>query len=102
MKNYKLRFLPGFYKELEEAVNYISDTLKNPQSAEKLISEVESAILNRLEMPLAAEPYQSSQERKNSYYRIYIGNYIVFYVVIDDVMEVRRFFYGRRDFDRLL
>ncbi|MCM1488697.1 MAG: type II toxin-antitoxin system RelE/ParE family toxin, partial [Firmicutes bacterium] len=35
-------------------------------------------------------------------YRIYVGNYTVFYVVIGDVMEVRRFIYSRRNFDRLL
>ncbi|GHV79520.1 hypothetical protein AGMMS49944_13110 [Spirochaetia bacterium] len=29
----------------------------------------------------------------HKYYRIYVKNYTVFYVVIDDTMEVRRFMY---------
>ena len=102
MKNYKLRYLKLFEDDLHEAVSYITDVLNNPQAAERLIEETENAILERLKMPLAFEPYRSAKSRKNIYYRIYVGNYTVFYVVLDDVMEVRRFIYSRRDFDRLL
>jgi plasmid stabilization system protein ParE len=102
MGKYKLEFLPLFERDLYEAVSYISDNLMNPQAAEKLLNEVEKAILDRLEMPLAFEPYRSAKKRKDTYYRIYVGNYTVFYVVIGDVMEVRRFIYSARDFDRLL
>jgi len=31
------------------------------------------------------------------YYAIYIRNYVVFYTVMDDVMEVRRFVYNRQN-----
>ena len=85
-----------------DAVSYIANALNNPQAAKKLFTETEKAILKRLENPLAFEPYHSSKKRKDVYYRIYVGNYTVFYVVIDDVMEVRRFIYSKRDFDKLL
>ena len=45
MKNYKLRYLPLFSDDLFEAASYISNRLNNPQAAERLISEVEKAIL---------------------------------------------------------
>ena len=48
MKNYKLRYLPLFSDDLFEAASYISNQLNNPQAAERLISEVEKAILERL------------------------------------------------------
>ncbi len=102
MKKYKLRYLPLFEQDLNEAVMYIADVLNNPQAAEKLINEVEKAILERQKMPLSFEPYHSAKKRENDYYRIYVGNYTVFYVVIGDVMEVRRFIYSARDFERLL
>lgn len=102
MKKYKLRYLPLFEDDLYEAVSYIANVLHNPQAAEKLIEETEAAILERSKMPLSFEPYHSVKVRKNAYYRIYVGNYTVFYVVIDDVMEIRRFLYSRRDFDELL
>lgn len=102
MKTYKLRYLPIFAEDLSEAVSYISGRLHNPQAAEKMLAEVEKAILERLEMPLSFEPYKSLKSRKDTYYRIYVGNYTIFYVVIGDVMEVRRIIYSARDFDRLL
>lgn len=52
-------------------------------------------------MPLPFEPYLFAKKRKDVYYRIYVGNYTVFYVVIDNVMEERRFIYSGRDFDRI-
>lgn len=30
-KNYRLRYLPLFYKDLDEKVTYIAEKLKNPQ-----------------------------------------------------------------------
>lgn len=66
------------------------------------MTETEKTILERLETPLSFEPYHSAKYRKDVYYRIYVGNYTIFYVVIDDVMEVRRFIYSGRDYDRLL
>lgn len=102
MKKYKLRYLPIFYEELYKAVDYIAGDLQNPIAANKLLDETEAAILKRLEMPLAFEPVQSKRDRENPYYRIYVGNYTIYYVVIDDVMEVRRFIYGYRDMGRIL
>lgn len=102
MKKYKLRYLPLFEDDLYDAAFYISKVLNNPDAAERLVKQTESAILKRLKAPLGYEPYRSAKERKDVYYRIYVGNYTVFYVVIGDVMEVRRFIYSRRNFDWLL
>lgn len=68
----------------------------------RLIDDVEAAILERLNNPLAFEPYVSAKKRDYPYYRIYVRNYVIYYVVIDDVMEVRRFLYGARDTDKHL
>ena len=96
-KKYKLRFLPLFEYDLNDAVEYIRYDLGNPDAAVRLIDEVEAAIKNRLNNPEAFEQYPSSRKREYPYYRIYVKNYIVFYVVIDDVMEVRRLIYKKRN-----
>ena len=64
--------------------------------------DVEAAILERLDNPLAFEPYPSVKKRKFPYYRIYVRNYVIYYVVIGEVMEVRRFLYRARDTERFL
>lgn len=101
-KKYRLRYLPLFEQDLVQTVSYITNVLKNPDAAEKLVNDVETAILERLNHPLAFEPYPSVKRRRYPYYRIYIRNYVVYYVVMEDVMEVRRFLYGARDKDRFL
>ena len=63
------------------------------------MDKVESAIMERLPVAESFEPYHSDRERRYAYYRIYVDNYIIYYVVIDDdpddpVMEVRRFLYN--------
>ena len=73
-----------------------------PISEEDLLNEIENSILSRINFPTAYEPYISAKERKNVYYRIYVKNYIIFYVVIDNVMEVRRILYNKRDFKKHL
>lgn len=103
MKNekYKLRYLPLFEQDLIQTVSYITNVLKNTDAAEKLVNDIEDAIQERLEYPLAFEPFPS-KKRNYLYYRIYVRNYVIYYVVIGDVMEVRRFLYGARDTNRYL
>ena len=94
---YKLRIRPLFEEDLNEIVDYISLQLENPIAALALVDDVERAIKERTSCAEAFEPYRSAKERKYPYYRIYVRNYVIFYVVIDDVMEVRRILYNRRD-----
>ena len=96
-KRYRLRFLPLFEDDLNEIVDYIAGRLQNPQAAEVLVQDVQHAIQERLECAEAFEAYPSARERQYPYYRIYVRNYTIFYVVIGDVMEVRRILYSRRN-----
>lgn len=106
-KKYKLRYLPLFYDDLERTLIYIAEKLKNRKAANELLEEVEKAILQRQLIAEAFEPYHSLKERRYPYYRIYVKNYVVYYVVIDDecgnkIMEVRRFLYNKQDFNKII
>lgn len=101
-KRYDIQYLPLFQDDLIQTSHYISQILDNPEAALKLIEDVEKAILKRSHNPLDFEPFQSKHKRKHPYYRIYVRNYIVFYVVVGDVMEVRRFLYKGRDIKKHL
>ena len=104
-KKYRLRYLPLFYEDLDEKITYIAEVLKNPKAANDLLDKVEAVIMERLSVAESFEPYHSVRERKYPYYRIYVDNYVVYYVVIDDnpddlIMEVRRFLYNGQDRDK--
>lgn len=93
---YELRYLPLFYEDLEQKVIYISETLHN-----------EKAIMERLPIAESFEPFRSVKERQYKYYRIYVKNFVIYYVVIDGIgskkiMEVRRFLYNKQDREQLI
>lgn len=107
-KIYKLRYLPLFEKDLSEIVNYIIYQLKNQSAAINLLYQIETAIITRLKNPESFEAYLSAKDRKYPYYRIYVKNFIIYYIVIDDeddqfkIMEVRRILYSKRDVRNLI
>ena len=102
-KKYSLRYLPLFEQDLAEARDYIANILHNPVAAQRLIDDTDKEIINRLgNNPSAFEPHHSAKDRKHPYYPIRIKNYTVFYVLIDNVMEIRRFVYSKRDISKLL
>ena len=106
-EKYRLSYLPLFYKDLDEKITYIAEKLKNPKAASDLLDKVEAAILKRLPVAESFEPYHSLQERRYVYYRIYVDNYVIYYVVIDDdpddlIMEVRRFLYSGQNWKKLV
>ena len=101
---YQLRYLPLFYDDLREKVLYISEELRNIDAANRLVDSVERAIKERLPMAESFEQYKSLKERRYPYYRIYVDNFIVYYVVIDEengkkVKEVRRLLYRGQNRD---
>lgn len=107
-KKYKVRFIPLFEWDLAEITDYITYHLRNTQAAYLLVGEIEKAIMERLACPESFEPYPSTKDRKYPYYRIYVKNFVIYYVVIDDeddefkIMEVRRIIYNKREKRKLL
>ncbi len=99
---YSLRYIPGFETDLHEIIEYIAVKLNNPDAAFKLIDKIDKAITDRLNYPLSFQPFPSNRKRKHQYYPIYVDNFTVYYVVIDNVMEFRRILYkGRNMADHL-
>lgn len=96
-KQYSLRILPLFEDDLNSIVDYISIQLQNPAAANTLVNEVEKSIFNRLPNAESFEPYPNLIQHKYPYYYIKVKNYLIFYVVIDNVMEVRRIIYSHRN-----
>jgi len=102
MKKYRISYLPLFDSDLAEAWHYIAHKLKSPGAADKLVRDTEAAILKRLKNPAGFQPYRSKSVRENLYYRIRVRNFTVWYVLIDDLMEVRRFLYNKRNAEAIL
>ncbi len=101
-KHYQLRFLPMFQDDLNSIVDYIAGTLQNPIAARTLVDAVEKAIEERLPFADSFEAVPLRTRHPYPYYVIPVRNYSVFYVLIEDTMEVRRILYSRRDWNQIL
>lgn len=99
---YTIKYLPKFKQELRKILKYIKEDLENEKAALDLVNKVDKAIIKRSFNPTAFQEYHSLKERKCKWYRIYVGNYIIFYVVIDNIMEVRRILYKRRNLEKMV
>ena len=104
--NYEIRYLPIFLQDVSSVVTYISKQLNNAQAAKNLLDDLEKAIMERLPVCESFEKYESNIKRDNPYYRIYVANYIVYYVVIEEdkkkIMEVRRFLYKGQNREEII
>ena len=101
-KKYKIIYLPLFYKDLDNITDYIKYQLKNRIAADNFVNKLEKEINQRAFSPNSYEEYISNRKRKNKYFRIYVDNYTVFYTVNDNIMEIRRILYSKRNFDKLI
>lgn len=103
MMRYTLRYLPIAKQDLSSAISFILNEYKNPIAAENTLDRIEKAIQERLEDgPESFAIWPSTKNREHPYRRINVGNYTVWYVVIDSVMEIRRIQPARRNEEKFL
>ena len=100
MEAYKVRIFPAAQRDLQEIVEYLN-TLSEEAALryyDLLVSEIASlsAMPQRCPHPrdlsLAAKGYRYMQ----------VKNYLVFYIVVGDTVQIHRILYARRDYSRLL
>ena len=99
---YAIKYSDTFVKQFNNILRYSIYKLQNKIAAENFYDEVIKEIEKQREYPESFEKYNSRRKRKNTYYRIYVKNYTIFYTVRDNVMEVRRILSSRRNFDKLI
>ncbi len=99
---YTIKYSDTFVKQFNNILKYFIYKLQNKIVAENFYDEVIKEIETRRVYPESFEKYNSRRKRKNTYYRIYVKNYTIFYTVRDNVIEVRRILSSRRNFDKLI
>lgn len=99
---YTIKYTDTFIKQFNNILKYFIYKLQNKIAAENFYNEVIKEIEKRSEYPESFEKYNSSRKRKNTYYRIYVKNYTIFYTIKDNTMQVRLILSSRRNFYKLI
>lgn len=97
---HKVVYLPLSEADILEAVDYIAFNLDAPSAAEDLLSEIDKTVKLIAEFPYAFELYWTDRPMKDEIRKVSIKNYVLYYAVFHDTVEIRRFLHGRRDRSR--
>lgn len=98
-KKYKIEYLPSSAKDLTEIVDYIK--IDSPQSALSFLDKIDKSISRLEQFPFIGIIPKDIRLQSLGYRILLIDNYLVFYVVFDDTIEIRRIISGKRKYEFL-
>lgn len=99
---YKLKYLPLALKDLRDITSYISDTLKAPKAAMDLIDELDRSISRLQQFPYSCRVYQPVLSLEAEYRMLPVKNYLVFYVVNENKVEIHRIVYAKMNLEMFI
>ena len=102
--SYKVYYTEQAERDLREIYEYIACTLLVPETAKKITAGIMEGISNLYEMPMRFPLYKKEPWRSKGLRSFSVGNYIVFYLPVEDknVVAVIRIMYGGRNIEKQL
>jgi plasmid stabilization system protein ParE len=92
------------HQDLDEALGYIAMQLENPGAASKLMQHVEACYAQLTDFPMLYEHCHDLRLRNLGYRKAVIDNFVLIYSPIETEQRVYilRFFYGAKDYEKLI
>ena len=95
---YKIVYLPLAYKDLIELTDYLLDNSVSKRETVNYINGLNKTISTLETFPLRGKSYNSTKKRKAEYRFIIYKAHIIFYVIKNQYVEIRRVLHKKRDF----
>lgn len=99
---YKLNYLPLARQDVFEIVLYISDHLKDAKAATGLVDALDKSIARLQQFPFSCKVYQTSIPFVEEYRSLIVKNYMVFYVIKEDIVEIHRVIYSKMNIESII
>lgn len=100
MEVYKVKIYPSARRDLEEIIEYLNTLSK--ETALKYYDTLVKEIGSLSHMPDRCPRPRDIALAAKGYRFLVVKNYLVFYVVIGDTVQIRRILYAKRDYIHLL
>lgn len=101
-KKHHISYLPIARKDLQDIIDYIAFDLEVPDAALKMLNMLETEISTLQGNPFRGAVHSSFRKHNYQYRKLFIKNYVVFYVILEDIVEIQRVFYNRRNMDKFI
>lgn len=102
MKEYKVEYSKESKEDLIRIKQYIKYNLQEPETANRLISKIKKSIKSLTSNPEIYAVIDDDIIRKLEIRKQIVDNYIVFYRIKNENIEIVRIMYGRRNWMILL
>lgn len=102
MKKYNIQYLKESKEDLLGIKQYIKYDLQKPEISQKLISKIRNEINNLKYNPKIYEVIDDELLNKIGIRKLIVDNYIIFYRVKNDSIDIVRIMYGRLNWIKLL
>jgi toxin ParE1/3/4 len=99
-KKFKINYLPIAEQDLTDIIEYIMND--DPPSAIAMLNRFDEAISVLELFPYSGTVPNDIRLQSLNYRLLIVENYLVFYVVIDGTVEIRRILHGKRKYSFLL
>ena len=100
MEQYDVRIFPTARQDLLDVIDYLNTLSKDAALSyyDRLVSEIASLST----MPERCPRPRDLALAAKGYRYLVVGDYLVFYVIVGSVVQIRRILYARRDYKQLL
>ena len=102
MKEYNVEYSKEAKQDLIGIKRYIKYNLQEPNTAQKLISKIKMEIDQLKNNPTIYAIIEDELIRKLEIRKLIVNNYIVFYRIKNENVQIVRIMYGRRNWINLL
>ena len=99
---YQIKYLPMAQKDLWDITVYILDNLKSPKAAMDFIDALDKSILRLKQYPYSCKLYQPQESPEIEYRFLPVKNYLVFFVVTENIVEIHRIVYAKMKLEKLI
>jgi toxin ParE1/3/4 len=100
MDKYKVKIYPAAQMDLNDIVSYLN-TL-SPQAAIRYYDLLVEKISSLVEMPERCPFVRNIALKAKGYRYLIVENYLVFFVIKGDTVQIRRILYNKRQYKGLL
>lgn len=102
MNKYNVEYSKESKQDLTGIKQYIKYNLQELETAQKLISKIRKEINKLKDNPEIYAIIDDDLIKKLSIRKLIVDNYIVFYRIKNDIIEIVRIMYGKRNWINLL
>ena len=99
-KKYHIEYLPIAERDLVEIIEYIQKD--NPSAALELLDQIDETVSKLESFPFMGQVPKDRRLQSLNYRMLIVSSYLIFYIIKDNIIEIRRILHGKRKYGFLV